>query len=66
MSGALAEAERKGAARPSVAVRCPMDSEEFETPELLSQHVDQVHIGPGLLQAYKHETWEKPKKREKG
>ncbi len=60
MSGAVADSQKKPATKATrTAIRCPIDFEEFETTEQLSQHVDQVHIGPGLLSAFKGESWAK-------
>jgi len=59
MSGTLVSAERRSAKETKTIFKCPLDSEEFDTPELLSQHVDQVHIGPGLLSGFKGESWAK-------
>ncbi len=59
MSGTVADTEKKPARGTKTVVKCPIDSEEFESTEQLSQHVDQVHIGPGLLSAFKGECWAK-------
>lgn len=37
---------------PERGFKCPIDTEVFDTLEALSTHRDQVHIGPGLLEAY--------------
>ena len=64
MSGAVAGAEKKSAPKETKSVfKCPLDSEEFDTSEQLSQHVDQVHIGPGLLSGFKGESWAKDLKK---
>ena len=58
MRGTVADAEKPAKGTKTV-FKCPLDSEEFDTPELLSQHVDQIHIGPGLLSGFKGESWAK-------
>ena len=65
MSGTLVSAERKSTKGTKAVFKCPLDSEEFDTTELLSQHVDQVHIGPGLLSGFKGESWAKSLKKRK-
>tara|TARA_B100001559_G_C15950294_1_gene371765 strand:+ start:313 stop:435 length:123 start_codon:yes stop_codon:yes gene_type:complete len=30
--------------------KCPYCDSEFDTKEELSKHIDQMHIGPGLLE----------------
>jgi len=52
MNGTVVDAEKKPATKRQWSAKCPIDSEGFDTVEELSQHMDQVHIGPGLLQAY--------------
>ncbi len=31
-------------------VKCPYCQSEFEDKEVLSSHIDKIHIGPGLLE----------------
>lgn len=57
-NGTVAEVKGNSAGkRQQVVIRCPMDSEVFDSLEELSQHVDQVHIGPGVLGGLGQESW---------
>lgn len=63
MSGVVANAQKESAKEGQrKAIRCPVDSEEFDTLEQLSQHVDQVHIGPGVFEGLHRESWSTKKK----
>lgn len=59
----MANGKKPAANGQKIVIKCPHDSEEFESLEQLSQHVDQVHIGPGMLAGYRRESWGKVKKK---
>ena len=55
MNGTVVDSQKKPKLQ-ETTVKCPIDNETFKTAEELSHHVDQVHIGPGVLQAYGHKS----------
>ena len=36
---------------------CPYCESKFEDKEMLSSHIDNIHIGPGLLEGDKRKFW---------
>ena len=37
---------------------CPYCESKFEDKEMLSSHIDKIHIGPGLLEGDKRKFWQ--------
>ena len=61
-SGTVVDTGERPEAKPKTVIKCPIDSEEFDTLEQLSKHMDMIHIGPGLLAAFGRESWGAAKK----